>query len=225
MNPLFPKSLIYPPPISLSWMNPLKKYLDAGEGEKLDFKELISSANKIAKTIVSFANTKGGVIIIGVKDNLTLMGITPEEETFMIKLAVNKYCQPIPEVYIETIEYKYMSFLLVEVKEGINKPYFAREKDGKKIAYIRIHDQSVKASGVWLAYQKLKNKPGIHIHMGDEEKNILMNCSTHALRFNELHLATAIPRKKLSALVSRLLYLDLLEIKYTHNEESYATVL
>ncbi|MFN5218164.1 MAG: helix-turn-helix domain-containing protein, partial [Sphingomonadales bacterium] len=66
-------------------MSPLlRKYLKDGEGTTLDFKQSVSSAAKIAKTMVSFANTRGGVLLMGVRDNKTLCGVRSDDEKYML---------------------------------------------------------------------------------------------------------------------------------------------
>ena len=54
----------------------IRKMLLSGESELLDFKQTISSAAKIAKTLVSFANHKGGTILVGIRDNATVSGLS-----------------------------------------------------------------------------------------------------------------------------------------------------
>lgn len=61
-------------PQSKKKLTNLEKLIKDGEGETLDFKKEITSVNKIAKTIVSFANHKGGIILVGVNDNKTILG-------------------------------------------------------------------------------------------------------------------------------------------------------
>ena len=80
----------------------IKKYLIDGEGETLDYKQEISSAYKIAKTMVSFANHKGGVLLVGVRDNRTIAGIRSEDEKYMLDLAASFYCKP--EIELELIK-------------------------------------------------------------------------------------------------------------------------
>ena len=63
----------------------VRKMLDSGESEFLDFKKEITSVHKIAKTISSFANCNGGKLLIGVNDDRTVCGIIPEEEKFILK--------------------------------------------------------------------------------------------------------------------------------------------
>ena len=55
--------------------NRIKKYLIRGEDETLDYKQEISSAHKIAKTMCSFANHKGGVLLVGIRDNKSIAGV------------------------------------------------------------------------------------------------------------------------------------------------------
>jgi ATP-dependent DNA helicase RecG len=45
------------------------------ESKTLEFKEDISSYEKIVKTIIAFANCAGGKIIIGIDDNKNVVGV------------------------------------------------------------------------------------------------------------------------------------------------------
>jgi ATP-dependent DNA helicase RecG len=46
------------------------------EGKTLEFKENTKSLNKIIQTIIAFANTAGGIIIVGIKDkNKEIIGV------------------------------------------------------------------------------------------------------------------------------------------------------
>lgn len=69
----------------------LEKLIAKGEGEQLDFKQSISNAKKIAKTLVAFANTTGGKLLIGVNDSGLIVGCEIEEEMYMIDLAITQY--------------------------------------------------------------------------------------------------------------------------------------
>ena len=53
-----------------------------GEGVQLDFKHSITDKQKIAWTLCAFANTKGGSLLIGVKDNGKVKGVNPEEGSY-----------------------------------------------------------------------------------------------------------------------------------------------
>lgn len=46
-------------------MPSIKSLILQGEGVMLDFKKTITSTEKIAKSLVAFANNKGGKLLIG----------------------------------------------------------------------------------------------------------------------------------------------------------------
>ena len=54
-----------------------------GEHVHQDFKFEISDARKIAKTLSAFANTEGGRLLIGVKDNGKIAGVRSDEEQYI----------------------------------------------------------------------------------------------------------------------------------------------
>jgi len=129
----------------------LKTLLRTSEGLTIDFKQSITSAPKIAKTLVAFANSEGGTIVIGVSDKKKIVGIDPEEEIFMIEKAANQYCDPSPQLEFEVFENvefddKNMevekAILLVQVKKSDQKHFF-KSQSGKKVLYMRKDDQTL----------------------------------------------------------------------------------
>ena len=72
----------------------LKKLISKGENQKLDFKYCISDSRKIARTLSAFANSDGGRLLIGVRDNGSIAGIQSDEEYYMIDTAAQLFCQP-----------------------------------------------------------------------------------------------------------------------------------
>lgn len=119
-----------------------------GENDVLDFKQQITSESKIAKTMVSFANHKGGTLLVGVDDDKRILGIDPEEEKFMLEKAAGFYCRPEIKLVIHVIHHKKVNFLEVIVPEGKEKPYYAKDDNGKWWVHIRVKDQSLLASKV-----------------------------------------------------------------------------
>ena len=57
----------------------LAKLLRIGEGKTLEFKTKLPTPNIIAKTISSFANTEGGLILFGIADTGDVLGLEPTE--------------------------------------------------------------------------------------------------------------------------------------------------
>lgn len=129
-------------------MKRLKKLIHRGEGEQLDFKQTISDPFKIAKTITSFANTRGGTLLIGVRDNKSIRGVDPEEEKYVLEIAVNVHCAPAISLTYREIEDEEAAATILEVTiaESTHKPHFVIDKHDQRHVYIRQHDKSLPAS-------------------------------------------------------------------------------
>lgn len=129
-------------------VSPLLQLIASGESETLDFKKTISSAAKIAKSLCAFANHKGGTLLIGVNDNKTLAGVQSEDEKYMLDLAAHFYCKPEIEIHVNEWEFGRKMILEAKIPEGKDKPYYAKDEDGKWWVYIRVKDKSLLASKV-----------------------------------------------------------------------------
>ena len=123
------------------------------ESEQLEFKQQISSQEKIAKTLSAFANSKGGTLVIGVSDQRKIIGIDPEEERYMVAAANDNFC--VPKVSLEFHGIKInpekdqeeeKMVLLVEVHPTIGPQIFVKQKNGNLKAYFRMGNQSLNAN-------------------------------------------------------------------------------
>src|SRR3989344_3109700 len=92
--------------------------LKQGEGLKLEFKENFDSKG-LGKEIVAFANTEGGRIFIGVDDQGKVKGIQITNKLKSEIQDLARGCDPSIIINLETID----NVLIVDVDEGINKPY------------------------------------------------------------------------------------------------------
>ena len=121
-----------------------------GEHQRQDFKFEISDARKIAKTLSAFANTDGGRLLIGVKDNGKIAGVRSDEEQYMIEAAAQMYCQPEVNYTMQTFQAEGRSVLVVQIEESLQKPVYAKDETGKPLAYLRIKDENILATPVHL---------------------------------------------------------------------------
>ena len=152
----------------------IKKYLIDGEGETLDYKQEISSASKIAKTMVSFANHKGGILLVGVRDNRSIAGVQSEDEKYMLDLAASFYCKPEIELKLEEHNIGGKVILECTVPEGEQKPYSAKGEDGKWWVHIRHKDKSLLASKIVVDVLKRQaSNKGTFIKYGKNEEALL----------------------------------------------------
>ena len=127
--------------------NQLLRLINKGESQTLDFKRKVSTPYKTAKTLTSFANTRGGLLLIGVDDDKQIIGIDPDEEKFKIGEALSKHCSPRPKVSFLAIESdEGKTVLIVDVEECADKPVRVITSDLDKKVYVRMNDKSILAS-------------------------------------------------------------------------------
>ena len=158
----------------------LYRFIEEGESETLDFKKEITSAHKIAKSMVSFANHKGGRLLIGVRDDKVITGIKTEEEKYMLDLAANFYCKPAVEIKIKEYNVNGKTVLEALIPEGQNKPYYAKGDDEKWWVYVREKDQSVLASKVTVdVLKRHANGEQTKIEYSSKEKALLDYLKAH----------------------------------------------
>lgn len=140
--------------------SPLLARIAAGEGPQLDFKQRIDSARKIARTLSAFANTAGGSLLIGVKDNGRICGADPEQEYYMVELAAQRYVQP--EVAFHTELHEWEDKVVLEVRVPAQpelRPFCVKEEDGTCRAYVRVGDQSRVAGPLLEMLWKAEKRP------------------------------------------------------------------
>lgn len=132
----------------------IRDLLKQKEGGKLDFKQKITSKEKIAKTLSALSNSEGGFIVVGISDKKVIIGIDVEEERYMIEAANAEYCKPSVSMIFDEIkvyqdktmidEYEgEKSLLLVEVKKSRGPMIFIENGRGELKAYRRVNDQTL----------------------------------------------------------------------------------
>lgn len=120
-----------------------------GENKTLEFKEKLPDSDNLAKTIISFSNTSGGKLIIGVTDKREVIGlenIDVFELQDKIASIVYDSCYPhiLPEIYTSNIDNKIV--LVIEVFRGNILPYYLKKAGKNEGTYIRIGATNRKAS-------------------------------------------------------------------------------
>jgi predicted HTH transcriptional regulator len=200
--------------------NEILKLIQNGEGQKLDFKETISSKQKIARTIVSFANSEGGKLLIGIKDNKTIVGIDAESEKYMIDSAIKDFCKPMIVYEFEDIEIENKTILIVNIHKSIKNIFYALDDNEKWIAYIRIGDQSMKTSYLWVNAMKRRysnNERAISLNSTD--KLIIEKIADKQHDLEEIIILTNLNKWKISRSLIKLVGLGILEIIFESGVE------
>lgn len=145
-----------------------------GEHQQQDFKFQVNDAKKIAKTLVAFANTDGGKLLIGVKDNGVIAGVKTEEEYYMIESAAGIYCKPEINFASRAWNIDGKKILEIDVSQSKARPFYALGEDNKWIAYVRVNDKNILASPIQLKYWKRQqDTKGTTIKYSNKEEVLL----------------------------------------------------
>ena len=152
----------------------IRELIARGENQHLDFKFEISDARKIARTLSAFANSDGGKLLIGVKDNGIISGIRTDEEEYMIESAAHLYCKPAIDYKLKKWNVDGRWVLEATIRKSQNRPHYAKDDEGNWIAFVRVADQNLQANRVLLKVWNNKNsKRGTLLKYGNEEKSLI----------------------------------------------------
>lgn len=211
----------------------LKDIIAEGESSTVEFKRKVSSLHKISKEITAFANTKGGILIIGVDDDGTLVGISSEkEEIDNIMTACGFYIFPPITPTFDVISIKKKDILVVYIEESNIKPHkiieeIPENKRSVKRAYIRVGDKSVIASREMtrlLASQNADSKP-LKISFGENEKRLFAYLeNNHRITVKEFAKVVNISYRRSERLLISLVRAGVLQIHSDTNQDYFTLV-
>lgn len=195
-----------------------KRYLTSlireGEHQQQDFKYRVSDACKLAKSVSAFANTDGGRLLIGVRDDGHLSGVRSEEEIYMMHQAAYKYCRPEASIKFDTYHVDGRTIVIATVPPSERRPVCAIGEDGKTRAYIRIADENIVASPVLLAVWRDAQKPQGTMMTYTDTVRKLLDAMTGSQTLNQLVCRSAIPRPKVITLLARLIRFGVAQWEY-----------
>lgn len=117
----------------------LESLLQQNEGKLLEFKENTKSLSKIVQTIIAFANTAGGTLVVGIKDKtkeaIGISDVLKEEER--IANAVADSVSPLIIPHFQFYTWRNRDFLIISVSYA-PVPYFLKSKGIEQGVYIRL---------------------------------------------------------------------------------------
>ncbi len=201
----------------------IKRLISQGEHQQLDFKFEISDAKKIARTFSAFANTKGGKLLVGVKDNGVITGIRTDEEDYMIESAAHLYCRPAIKYTTKKWQIEGRWILEVGIPESKRKPHYARNEEGKWLAYLRVDDQNFLANRILLrVWKKRTGKRPVFLRYSEAEKKLLEYLrNNEKITLSEFLKTVKINKFRVENILVNLISIGVLEIEFTEKEVYY----
>lgn len=121
--------------------------IKAGESSNIEFKvDIPKKSEKYIKSVIAFANTAGGKIIIGIDDvTHEIVGVEKDSVFKMIDNITNTisdmcYPQIFPNIEVNTIEDK--AVIVIQIYPGANRPYYIKSLGKEAGTYIRVSGTS-----------------------------------------------------------------------------------
>lgn len=195
----------------------IQKLISEGEHQQLDFKFGVTDSKKIARSLAAFANTDGGRLLLGVKDNGVIAGVRTDEEYYMIEAGAHLYCKP--EVYFEMKEWTESGRTVMEiiVPPSAHAPHSAPDKEGIYRMYVRVGDQNFPANRVLRkVWKKRKGPKGAYIEYTIAERTLLAYLEVHGqISISAFRKISGYSLPRAEHILADFILLDIIRMKYT----------
>lgn len=186
-----------------------------GEHSQQDFKYKVQDAAKLARSVSAFANTDGGRLLIGVRDDGNISGVRSEEEIYMMHAAAYKYCKPESKIGFETFHAEGRTVVIATIPPAVRKPVCALDDDGRRVAYVRIADENIVASPVHLEMWRQEQMTQTLMHYTDTEQHLLSIMKENPpLTLNRLVRLSRQGRHHVIGTLARLIRYGVAEVRY-----------
>ena len=197
----------------------IQSLINEGEHQQQDFKYRVSDAMKLAKSVSAFANTNGGRLLIGVRDDGHMSGVRDEEEIYMMHQAAYRYCSPQASIKFDTYQVEGRTIVISTVPPSDKRPVCAIDDEGNQRAYIRIADENIVASPVHLAIWRESQRPqGVMLTYTDTVRKLIDTLQGQQLTLNQLVRLSKIPRHKVITLLTRLIRFHIVRLEYVNQQ-------
>lgn len=138
----------------------LVELLKRHEGKTLEFKRDLSFPNGILKTLVAFANTAGGTVVIGVEDgSKNVRGVTDvlASEEKLASLISDSICPHlVPD--IEVVPWRNLNVLAVQVYPSNTRPHYMQRLGPEDGVFVRVGSTNRRAGALQIEELKRWNR-------------------------------------------------------------------
>lgn len=122
----------------------LTRLIENGETQDVEFKQSFHSSQETSKTICGFANTSGGILIIGIKDNKEVLGVKEDIDILQQKIsAANQNVSPAPLISVELHSVFSKKVIVVIIQKSPNMAYHTFQG----AIYVRVGSTTKKLDG------------------------------------------------------------------------------
>ncbi|MDK2842123.1 MAG: ATP-dependent helicase RecG [Anaerophaga sp.] len=153
----------------------LIEIIDLGETSTVEFKEKIPSIDGLAAEMVAFANSLGGMLVVGVDDNGKVRGLTSEQlkeyQDMAMKAASNGIKPPLGSIWTEIVKIEEQNILVVHIEKGNTL-----HRDKNHVIYVRSGPNKRKVTDNAELSRLMQEKQLLYA-----ERQVVGNCSVNDL--------------------------------------------
>jgi predicted HTH transcriptional regulator len=130
----------------------LRELVAQGEGKSLEFKRGLPRDEKVARSLCAFANTRGGLLLIGVTDQGGLHGAPRPRETLQrLRAIAAERVDPPLAVEAGIVAVGGVRLVWCSVPLSPQRPHAALDASGERALLVRAGSSNRRASGATLA--------------------------------------------------------------------------
>ncbi|MEJ6776928.1 MAG: ATP-binding protein [Crocinitomicaceae bacterium] len=202
-------------------MSELQHIISKGEGAKLEFEPEISNIKHLAATLVAFANSKGGSVLIGVKYSGKIKGVNPYEEGHMIEEVVSIYTKP--SIPYNKVIWKDRHHMVVEIKVNQSKlKYQAKDDNNEWRPFIRIGGHTCPTNKIIDLAWKLSDTFNENAkYNGDCKNEIALKLEGVSLTLSKLYADSNFTLREVDYNLSCLLYMGMVDLSFSETKILY----
>ena len=201
----------------------IQKLIEEGEHQMLDFKFEISDSRRIARSLAAFANTDGGRLLVGVKDNGAIAGVRSDEEIHMIEAAAEMYCSPKVEYQTKEWEINGKTVLEVIIPKDNHDKHKAPDNQGNYKIYVRVKDENLVADSVLLRVWKFNkfSRPA-KIAFTETEESLLRYLNEYgSITLQDFQTMAHINKRKAEAILADFIMIGTIKIVQTSQNTTF----
>lgn len=132
-------------------------YIAQGEGETIEFKRSLAELRQAVRSACAFANTRGGVVFIGVRNDGEIVGIEPEAKGANKKVSDELGVHirpPLLNPSVAVLEIGGRQVIVIEVLESMDKPHVAYKSGYGEKRVGATNQELTRAEHEWMLQQR-----------------------------------------------------------------------
>lgn len=207
----------------------LRRLVRKGEGQTLEFKLKTTHPEKIVKEIVAFANSDGGILLLGIRDDLTIKGLKfPQEDEYVMNKAIAEKCYPPINYKLEKIRVEgnreVLAYTIPASDKGPHRVVEGDKPNQGKV-YVRVDHESIIAGKEMREILKgRRKKRELRFQYGKKEEILMKHLEQHQhITVQQFAEAAEIPRRVASRTLVLLVLSKVLQIHpHAIKEDSFS---